>query len=338
MEVIEQQIETPAEEPVESISLREEIENAQQEVRSRDDSGRFAKKESEPVEAKADLPEVGKVQEPKEEPEAKVERPSLAPNSFSSAAKAEWDKVPAAVAQEIARREADIHREFTKQDGERQFGKALKSVIDPYMPLISQAGGNPVQAIKNLMETARVLQTADPATKTQLIRQLCQAHNISTQDLAGEQQYVDPTVQNLQQRLQSFEEQQRQQQYQAQQHQQAELQNAIGTFAANPANVHFEQVKGHMAALLSAGLAQDLQDAYEQAVYARPDTRSTLLASQQQGAEEKRLADMKAKADAARRASGSLTGSPGVGTSSDPKAGQRTLAEELRAAMSQHRL
>jgi hypothetical protein len=329
----ELQIETPEEEITESISLREEIENAQEEVRTRDDSGRFSKKDQEAA-------EVGKVDEPKSEveTEAKTDRPSLAPNSYSSAAKADWDKVPASVAAEIARREQDTHREFTKQDGERQYGRSIKAVIDPYMPLIAQAGGSPEVAIKNLMETARILQTGDPATKTQLIRNLCKQHGVTANDLGDNAPYVDPQLQNLNQRLHSFEEQQRQQQYQAQQQQDSQLQGAIGEFSANPANVHFEQVKGHMAALLSAGLANDLQDAYDQAIYARPDTRSSLIASQQKAGEEKRLADMKAKADAARRAGGSLTGSPGGGVSADPKAGTRSLRDELQSQFSQNRL
>ena len=336
---VEQQIETPeVVEAGESISLREEIENAQSEIRSRDDSGRFSRKEAQ-EDTKA--VEVGRADEPQKEvvdTEPKADRPSLAPNSFSSAAKADWDKVPPSVAAEIARREQDVHKEFTKQDNERQYGRSLKSIIDPYMPIIQQAGGRPEAAIKNLMETARILQVGDQATKTQMIRELCQKHGITANDLGENAPYVDPQLRDLTQRLQSFEDQQRQQQYQAQQQQDSQLQGAIGEFAADPVNVHFEQVKGHMAALLQAGLAADLKDAYDQAVYARPDTRSSLIASQQRTGDEKRLADTKAKADAARRASGSITGSPGVGISADPKAGTRSLRDELQSQFNTNRL
>lgn len=347
MEEVEQQIET--QEVDESTSLRDVIESAAKEAngRARDEVGRFAR--NEPVEAPEAVakpaklevaPEVGKVgEQPAEAPaEVAATRPSLAPNSFSAAAKAEWDKVPASVAQEIARREADIHKEFTRQDGERQFSKAMKSVIDPYMPLIAQQGGNPMAVVRNMLETAKVLSTGDPTTKANAIRQLIRDVGIDPQSLMGEQQHIDPMLQTMQQKIQAFEDQQRQQQYFAQQQQEAQTHSVIGAFAADPKNVHFEQVKGHMAALLQAGQAKDLQDAYDQAVWARPDTRSSLLVEQQRSTEEKRTADMRAKADAARRAGGSVIGSPGLGHSADPKAGQRSLREELAASFSANRL
>jgi hypothetical protein len=344
MEEIEQQIDTPVVE--ESSSLRDAIESAAKEVRTRDEAGRFAKTElvdtPEPVKQEKTEPaaETGKVQEikPEQPAEEKPNRPTLAPNSFSAAAKAEWEKVPASVQAEIARREADIHREFTRQDGERQFAKAMKTVIDPYMPLISQQGGNPMAVVKNMLETSRVLFAGDPATKTQAIRQLIQQVGIDPQALFTEQPHVDPTLQTLQQKVAAFEEQQRQQQYMAQQQQQAQTQSMIDAFAADPKNVHFEHVKGHMAALLQAGQAKDLQDAYDQAVWARPDIRSTLLTEQQKAAEAQRAAEMKAKADAARRAAGSVVGSPGIGQSIDPKAGMRSLRDELAAQFAAKRV
>ena len=86
-----------------------------------------------------------------------------------------------------------------------------------------------------------------------------------------------------------------------------------------------------MAALLKDGLAKDLQDAYDQAVYARPDIRSTLLEQQLAEKEAKRVADAKAKADAARKASGSVTGSPGATAPSKSNVPERSLREELVA-------
>jgi hypothetical protein len=214
----------------------------------------------------------------------------------------------------------------------------MKSVIDPYMPLIAQQGGNPMAVVRNMLETAKVLSTGDPVTKTNAIRQLIRDVGIDPSALMGEQQQIDPTLQTLQQKVAAFEEQQRQAQYFAQQQQEAQTQTVIGAFAADPKNVHFESVKGHMAALLQAGQAKDLQDAYDQAVWARPDIRSSLLAEQQRSTEEKRAAEMKAKADAARRAGGSVIGSPGLGHSADPKAGQRSLREELAASFAANRL
>ena len=118
----------------------------------------------------------------------------------------------------------------------------------------------------------------------------------------------------------------------------APLQAQIEAFGKEPANLHFETVKPEMAALLQAGRAQSLQDAYDMAVWARPDIRSSLIAQQQQAAEAKRVTDARAKVDAAKRAGGSVIGSPGIGASNDPKAGNRSIREELVAQMAAARI
>jgi len=92
---------------------------------------------------------------------------------------------------------------------------------------------------------------------------------------------------------------QRNQQSVQQQHEQA-LNSEIAQFAAEPNHEHFETVKLHMASLLQGGQAKTLQDAYEQAIYANPTTRSTVLQQQVTAAQE----EAKRKAQAAKTASG----------------------------------
>jgi nitric oxide reductase activation protein len=87
-----------------------------------------------------------------------------------------------------------------------------------------------------------------------------------------------------------------------------------------------------MAALIGQGAAKDLQDAYEQAVWARPDTRATLLAQQRAEEEQKRRAEAKQKAEDARRKSVSITGGPGNTANSSAPEG-RSIRDELSAAI-----
>ena len=87
-----------------------------------------------------------------------------------------------------------------------------------------------------------------------------------------------------------------------------------------------------MAALLNSGAAQTYQEAYEKAIWADPDIRSGLLSQQQREAEEKRNAEAKARTDAAKRAAGSVTGSPGgVRPTNGSGTGHSSLRDEIRA-------
>jgi hypothetical protein len=83
-----------------------------------------------------------------------------------------------------------------------------------------------------------------------------------------------------------------------------------------------------------AGKQIDLQDLYTRAEWATPSTRDRLL--ERQGADEQRKAadERKAKAEAARRASSSVTGSPGPGAApQDLGAPDRSIRDEIRAQM-----
>lgn len=329
-------------------SLREQLETASKEVatRERDEAGRFAAKAKEEGVVADKAAELGKpaetpVVKPAEAAPETPERPTLAPNAWSHQAKAAFANADPLVKAEIAKREADIHREFTRQDAERNMGKAISQAVAPYSQLIQAEGGNPVKAFQSYLETTRILRQGDAQTKARLVSQMCQTFGIDLSAVSGgeaQQNQVAPDVRILQNEIANLKAQVGRFGNFAENQALAPLQAQIEAFGKDPANVHFEAVKPEMAAFLQAGRAQSLQDAYDMAVWSRPDIRSSLIAQQQQAAEAKRVADAKAKADAARRAGGSVTGSPGLGASADPKAGQRTLRQELEAQMSSARV
>lgn len=236
---------------------------------------------------------------------------------------------------EIAKREQEFEKLATRQDDERNFGKQLKEVITPYMPIIQAEGGNPVAAVQNLLNTAYIMRTANPEQKTQLFMNLAKQYGVDLSQASQPSPYIDPQVETLQQRIQRLENERLQDTQRTQQQEQATLQRQIEAFATDPAHPHYETVKADMAALLAQGRAKDLDDAYEKACWVHPDIRSTLQQSQLQAAEEKRVADIKAKADQARRAGGSVNGGPGI---SVPNIGNpnRSLREELEANFRSH--
>jgi len=76
-----------------------------------------------------------------------------------------------------------------------------------------------------------------------------------------------------------------------------QVQNQIAEFqaakdeAGNPVHPHFETVQNEMARLIQAGVAGDLKDAYDKAVWANPDLRAQQLEA------ERKAADVRLRAE-----------------------------------------
>jgi hypothetical protein len=258
--------------------------------------------------------------------------PAAAPGNLKPELRAAWDAADPALRQWINAREVEVHKGFTRMDEERQYGRSLRQVIDPYMPLIQSQGSDAVKTVQALLNTAYVFTAGTPQQKVAALHQVATQYGIPLEHLfqhAQGQPRVDPNVAALQQQVQQLTQSRQQEQAEAERHQQYQLQTEIAAFAAAPGHEHFEQVKTYMGSLLTNGHAKDLQDAYEQAVWARPDLRQTVLAAQQQTAQQAQATQAQARAEAARKAAGSVAGSPG--TSVPVKAPDRSLREELRA-------
>lgn len=316
----------PEIEPIENdepLTVRDELSKALTEVKERHENTEEELGEKPRIEPKSppDPVETGnkEVLEPKKG----------APTSWNAEVKSKWDAIPQDVQQQILKREEDMNKGFRQIDEERSFARQIKDVVSPYMPIITAEGGTPAGAIQDLLNTAYRLRTASPAEKGQLLYQIAQQYGADMSASSPTQSYVDPQLQQLEQRQRTIEQmiQREQQNYQSQQ--QNAIAGEIAAFQSDPTRVHFEAVKAHMAALLSSGLAKDLGDAYDQAVYARPDIRSTLLQQHSADSEAKRLADIKSKSNAARNASGSVRGAPG-GAVSSKAAPERSLRDELK--------
>lgn len=260
-------------------------------ARVRDERGRFAS-ESQPVVADEQQPEPAAVVPEAEKPAVEaVERPNeavpqviAAPPSWSNTAKAKWNELPQEVRAEIAKREADVHKGFTKMDEERSFGRELQKVMAPYEPLIRAEGGTHAGAVQQLLNTAYVLRTADPITKARLIADTCQRFGVDLSLLGNAQQpqQIDPQVATLQQELAQLKGFLTQQQQAEQQRLFNETLQSINAFKADPAHPYFDVVHDRMVELLNGGAAKDLAQAYETAVWERPDLRQQLLAKQAQ--------------------------------------------------------
>lgn len=321
---IEQNIDAPEED-----SIRGDLEKAFDAVeapvaetqvkadRVRDDSGKFAKKSEELAEKVAPV----------------VESVPEAPRSWTAEEKAKWAEATPEVRKAILRREQEVEQGFTKLDEDRNFGKSLKEIVQPYMQIINAEGGTPTTAIQSLLNTAYILRTAPVAQKTALFHQLAQQYGVDLSQ-PNNTQAVQPNA--LLAEINQLKQQIAQQPQVFQQQQETlAIKSKIDAFAADPKNVHYEKLKPVMASLLQAGQAKDMQDAYDKASWADPDIRSANLIAETQAKETQRIAEIKAKAGLSRKVAVSVRGSPSVNSIGNGKS-NGVIADDIRAAMEEH--
>lgn len=271
-----------------------------------------------------------------------------APTSWKAEEKALWAKLTPDVQQILQRREQDIHRTISAQDEVRLVGNQFMQTANEYAPVLQARGITPVAFFKEALGIVSQLGHPDPAVRGNMLRQLAHINNVDVRFLSGQQpgaqgqpQPSNVPIDQLVQRAVNEQFQARQRQ-EAEQRERAEMQSVnseIEVFRSKtdangqPAYPYFDHVNSLMAAILGGGSATTLEEAYQLAVKAHPET-SQLIAQAEtakaQEAEKKRQA-----AVAARRKTGSIRSGPGGSPSANGSA--RTIRDELKAAFEEAR-
>ena len=236
--------------------------------RIRDTQGKFSTNEIKPLDESAP-----------------VVAETRAPNTWKKEAAEKWATVDPIIRAEVERREADFFKGIEGYKTKAQFADSMQNAMAPHMQTINSLGVSPEKAISELMQTDAQLRYGSPQQKQALFFQLAQNYGV---DLGQVQNITsnDIGIANLQQENFNLKSDARNRELQGKQQEEATLYSEINSFSADPKHSHFENVKGHMAALLQAGQAKDLSDAYEQAIYANPTTRALVIAEQQTTARE----------------------------------------------------
>lgn len=218
-----------------------------------------------------------------------------APNTWRKEAQEKFASADPVIQAEIERREADFHKGIEQYRQAATFAQTMERAIQPFAATIQSLGLSPDKAVAELMAADHRLRYGAPHEKTAYLAQLAKNYGIDLANVQpAEQQYIDPNISYLQQQVQQLSGYIQNQQLMGKQREEEALNSEISAFAADPKHSHFAAVQGHMAALLQAGQAKDLADAYEQAVYANPTTRAAML--QQQAAAQREEAAKKAQA------------------------------------------
>lgn len=308
---------------------------APSEDRTRDEKGRFVAKEpAEPTEL-AEAPEPA-VEEKEEKPQ--VDPYALAPEKWGTDVKAQWNELPAAVREQIIKREKEVHQQFTRYDEERNFGKAARAVVAPYEGYIKSMGADPIKAFDYLLKTDYALRTAAPEQRRQLLIKAAADYGI---DLNGsvlqdssqpvQQPANDPRYETMQQQVQYLSQQLNDVTNRYREGEDRKVHQTIADFMASPDHPFVERVADVMALLLDSGQASTLEAAYEMAVYANHETRALHL--QAERAAEDRKRQERADIARAKNASGSVTGAPGSNALPTPTNSAGSVEDDVREAI-----
>lgn len=176
----------------------------------------------------------------------------------------------------------------------------------------------------------------------EIVRQVAQALSVDLSGLDGQagaadEGWIDPqahaVTSTLKRELDALKAE-IQRRDQAQQHETLSRTQAViqefreaKTADGSLAHPHFDKLSTHMGALMQAGAARDLEDAYSQAEWASPELRSELLKRQDEERARAREAQRKASVAKAKAASTPKTRNEAV-TERPP---ERSLKDELAA-------
>lgn len=352
---MDQNMETQPETPVEDDDLRASLEASFAEAegksqeqaaaspvegqsvdRHRDEAGRFAQKsDAAPEQAAPDKEQPAKQADtvtPAADNAAKAsdQKPSNAseapPVSWAADAKAEWSNLSPALKAAIVKRETEVSNGF------RQYSEQTRRYEHMLSPLDTEArrlGVATDQALSALLAAHHMLNQNPVAG----LQRLAQQYGVDLGTMTGPEPgsrssqstpMLDPRVDDVVQwmRNQKIREEQT-------------IEQTITSFASS--HPHFDSVQREVEALLPT-LKRDnpywpseklLQEAYDRAVYANPETRAAIMAEQTRADEEKRRKAAADEASKARLAASPVRGSPVTHRMPEPKG---SLREELEAA------
>lgn len=308
-------------------SIREALNSAIEQAKE-DEKGRLHAKDGKfapkPVEAKVEIQKTEKDVQPK------ASEAVGPPPGWSAESKAAFATLPDHIKADLVKREKEVSDGFKKySDNDKRF-QEIEQVLAPSRQAYQQAGvKSDAEAIKALFGWEASLR--NPATRMQAFNNLARQYGVNlnsptqTQDAIPDQ--LRPVLDQfgqLQQQVNTFTGE-------IQRQREAQVSDQLAIFAKD--KPHFDKVRVKMGQLMQAGLATDLEGAYQQAIYADPDTRAELIKEQT----EKQLAELKKNqtqhSQAARQAAISPVGRSPTGVPNGAKPGKLSVREAINASI-----
>ncbi len=282
---------TPAEKP-EKLTLRQTLEKniesarVEEAKRARAPDGKFTK-----LDGAAEKPATQEIQKPQENAQPAESKSAGPPSAW----KGIWDSLTPEARELAVKRESDVEKGFAEYRTKTAQLTEISQAIDPIRPVLQQSGiTSDVQAVKKLLEWEASFR--NPQSRMQAFQNLARQYGVDLSTLvpsspgSPSQDIPEPlrpvldqfgqiqqTVQDVASRVQTWE--------------QSQATRELNAFASS--HPHYEAVRVTMGQLMTAGMASDLETAYQKAVALDPTISAQLRAE-----EDKAKAEEAAKANA----------------------------------------
>lgn len=322
--------ETPEETSEQSIEATPAVETT--ETRVRDDKGRFVAKN---IDQLPDEP-VKPVATPEPVPVVETIPP---PSSWKKDYHEKWGTLPAEVQKYINQRESEYAKGVSTYKSEYDQLRPLGEAVAPFIEDLRANNIDPAQWVHSLGNAHYLLVKGSPEQKLAMFQKLANEYQVPLQHLFQQGEdgkvYYNPSIpayappqpdvrQLVQSEMQALYSQQQIQSF-------INEQDAGG----NPKHPHYETVRETMAQLLDAGLADDLNSAYDTALRhpRHADIYDSIATQQKEAAEKARQEKIRAEAQRAKSNAVSVKGSTPRATT---QPGSKGVRGAIEAAIDEH--
>lgn len=200
------------------------------------------------------------VKEEKEETQ-EVEPELWKPSSWKEDELQNWESTPEQVRKAVERREREMNKFMEETAPRRKLAETFEQTTSRYADILEQAGIDPLNAYTESLEFYKVLRSDDENLKRQAINHIAQTYGVR---LDAKEEPSDPITSAIRQELQGIKSELGNWKKQQAEAQQLEATKQIESFSKG--REHFEQVRYQMGQLIQAGIASDMEEAYDQAL------------------------------------------------------------------------
>jgi hypothetical protein len=215
-----------------------------------------------------------------------------------------YGALPEAVKSYVHQRETELQQGFQKVAQRAGVAEAVLGEFAPYASVLEAEKATPIEAIRTLLQTAHALRTGGPEYKKAIILGLVQQYGVDMNTA------LNPQLANTEAQLTNLATEKLYGVAAQQTAQQAQVAQEFESFANDPKNEFFPQVRQIMGGLVGQGFAKNLKEAYDMAIGMHPEVRQQLWdrtqAANVQAPRKRAAANM------------SVTNSPGGGTGMVP--------------------
>ena len=246
-----------------------------------------------------------------------VEESFTAPDYWDDETKTAFEGLPDnatkdAFKQKLVNLERGYQKKFDNIADVSKEHEQIVGLMSPFEATLNAQGLSRIQGIQRLVGAEQLL-TQNPVNGLSqlvqqyggqnaqaIVQQLAQSYGVLPKEADDSQAYADPEILALQQQNSQIMAQLQQNENNALNQRQSEARNQISLFAeatddsGKKLHPHFDKVEQVMGRMITAGIATDMNDAYDRAVFADPNIRSEYLTAERENVAVKLNTERKA--------------------------------------------